>query len=567
VKKREVSPRRVHPLRLLQLFAALTLAPTIAFAQPLPLPGAIEPGRDRPGPEVRPQPDVDFSIESPHRSPVPRAVDEIHFELKDLRIVGASKLPPESFRPLYANLIGKDVTLSDILDVADGIEDRYRKAGYPLTRAYVPPQRVGDGIFTINVVEGYVASISVEGADHGNEARIKNYLAPVLQVKPLTLPSLERGLLMTNDLPGVRATGVLRPSPDTPGASDLVVSVDEPWVSGSFSVDNRGSKFTGRWTFTGDVNFNGLFDDGGQLGATFATTTEPKERMIGQLRYRHPIGNDGLIVSMIGTVTRGEPGSFLSLFNTTTDSYAVGPRASFPLMRTRAASLIIDAGFTVQDAKIKLLGVEFSHDEWRVLDIGASFTSNNVLGGNLVLAADVAKGLDVFGATDDDSPLLSRSGATTSFTKVTGSMRYTHQLAGPLSIALAAQGQYSFDPLIAGEQITFGGNQIGRGYEPGAVTGDHGLGGSAELRYSARLPQWSIEAVQPYVFFDAAQIWNIDVPDDLDFSISSTGGGIRFWFPYDIAAAVEIARTLEAVPGSDNGHKTTKVLFNGAVRF
>ena len=538
----------------------------MTFAQPLPLPGAIEPGRDRPAPEVRPQPDVDFSIENPHRSAVPRAVDEIHFLLTDIRVVGATTLPAESFRPLYEKLLGKDVTLADILDVADGIEDRYRKAGYPLTRAYVPPQRVDDGVFTINVVEGYVASVSVDGGDHGTGTRIKNYLQPVLAVKPLTLPSLERGLLMANDLPGVTVTGVLRPSPDTPGASDLVVSVDEPWITGGLTVDNRGSHFTGRWTFTGDYAINRLFDDGGQLGGTFATTTDPQERMIGQLRYRHPIGNDGMIVSMIGTVTRGEPGSFLSLFNTKTDSYAVGPRVSFPLIRTRAESLIIDAGFTVQDAKIKLLDIPFSHDKWRVLDIGASY-SRYVLGGNWVLSMDVAQGLPIFDATEDHSPLLSRSGADTTFTKVTGMMRYTHTLGGPFSVALAAQGQYSFDPLIAGEQITFGGNQIGRGYEPGAVTGDHGLGGSAELRYSARLPQWSVEAVQPYVFFDAAQIWNIDVPSDLDYSIASTGGGIRFWFPYDIAAAVELARTLEDVPGSDNGHKTTKVLFNAAVRF
>ncbi|MGQ0741554.1 MAG: ShlB/FhaC/HecB family hemolysin secretion/activation protein [Alphaproteobacteria bacterium] len=510
---------------------------------------------------------MDFRIESPHRSAVPRAVDEIRFHVADIRVVGAKTIPPESFRPLYQHLIGTTASLSDILDVADAIEAEYRRAGYPLTRAYVPPQRVDDGIFTINVVEGFVASISVQGGDSGTQKRIRNYLEPALSMRPLTLLPLERGLLMANDLPGVSATGILRPSPDTPGASDLAVAVEQPILTGGLTVDNRGSRFTGRWTFTGDFAFNGLFDDGGQLSGIFATTTDVEERMIGQLRYRHPVGNEGMIVTLFGTVTHGEPGSFLSLFNTITDSWAAGPRVSFPLMRTRANSLIIDAGFTVQDARIEILDFPFSHDEWRVLDIGGSYTSNDVLGGNLVLSFDVAKGLPILGATDSGSPLLSRSRADTDFTKATGALRFTRVLAGPFSLFLGAQGQYSFDPLIAGEQITFGGNQIGRGYEPGAITGDHGLGGTAELRYSARLPQWSVEAVQPYVFFDAAKVWNIDVPSALDFSIVSTGGGIRFWFPYDVAAGVEVARTLEAVPGSDSGERTTKLLFNAAVRF
>jgi hemolysin activation/secretion protein len=236
-------------------------------------------------------------------------------------------------------------------------------------------------------------------------------------------------------------------------------------------------------------------------------------------------------------------------------------------MRTRADSIIIDAGFTVQDARIKILGVPFSHDEWRVLDIGGSYTSNNALGGNLILSLDVAQGLPILGATDSGSAFLSRTGADTDFTKVTAALRFTRTLAGPFSLFLGAQGQYSFNPLIAGEQIAFGGNQIGRGYEPGAITGDHGLGGSAELRYSARLPQWSVEAVQPYVFFDAAKVWNVDAPGALDFSIASTGGGIRIWLPYEVATGVEVARTLEAVPGSDNGERVTKLLFNAAVRF
>ena len=50
-------------------------------------------------------------------------------------------------------------------------------------------------------------------------------------------------------------------------------------------------------------------------------------------------------------------------------------------------------------------------------------------------------------------------------------------------------------------------------------------------------------------------------------TIASTGGGIRFWFDPNITAGIEAARTLRAVPGSDGGSKTTKVLIDASIRF
>ncbi len=70
------------------------------------LPGAVQPGRDRVGPAVPTEPDFDFSIVAPHRSAVPRAVDEVHFKLADLKIVGSKTIPADYFRPLYADKIG-----------------------------------------------------------------------------------------------------------------------------------------------------------------------------------------------------------------------------------------------------------------------------------------------------------------------------------------------------------------------------------------------------------------------------------------------------------------------------
>ena len=534
------------------------------------LPGAVQPGHDRAVPQA-PPPEFNFRVEAPERSPIPRAVDKIRFKLNDIRITGATTIPQEQFRPLYQGLIGHEISLSDILDVADKIEAKYRAAGYLLVRAYVPPQRVRDGVFTINISEGFVSAVSVQGADDATARQIKAYLQPVLNAKPLRLAIIERALLLSNDLPGVSATGVLRPSPDTPGASELVVAVAEPQFSGGLSADNRGSRFSGVWTVTGSLAATPVFGDD-QLSGDVTVAPDKFEQIAGQLRYAHAIGDDGLMGNLIGTITHGDPGSTLRAFDVLTNSWAIGPRLTYPILRSRAESLSVDGGFTVQDARVNVLGVNLSDDKWRVLDAALTYQQTNLLGGSFSGSVDLAQGLHILGATDNDSPDLSRMGAQTDFTKFSGVAHYTMPIFSPVSVAFATQAQFSLEPLITGEQVTFGGTQIGRGYDPGAITGDHGLGGSLELRYDTRFPDYAIQALQPYAFVDAAQTWYIQrgLAKDSDLtnqSIASVGAGLRFWFPHNLSADVEVARTLDPVPGSDDGKRTTKILVDAAFGF
>jgi hemolysin activation/secretion protein len=547
------------------LFAVLPASAQI----PGGLPSSVEPGRDRPQIGPPGQPKFDFRIETPGRSSVPRSVDEIRFRLNGLEIKGAVTLPAERFRPFYRNLIGKDVSLSDILDVAQAIENEYRKAGYILVRAFVPPQRVADGIFSINVVEGFIANVTVEGGTSGTRNRIRSYLEPAQASRPVQLAAIERALLLANDLPGVVAGGVLRPSPDTPGASELVVTVPDRPFTGRVAVDNRGSRFSGLWSATADVAVNDVFDDEDQLEGILigALDASPLRHGVGQLRYRRPLGDDGGVVSLIGTVTHGEPGSTLQALDVLTDSWAVGPRFTFPWKRTRAESLILEGGVTVQEAKVDILGTHLSHDSWRVADAGISYARSNFLGAAWSASLDISQGLPVLGASDNGSMELSRAGGRMDFTKLFGSARANWLLPASFDLLLAGQGQYAFDPLIIGEQVAFGGAQIGRGYDTGALTGDHGLGGTIELRYDPELRTEGIQAVQPYVFYDAAEVWNVQTVGLPSQSIASVGGGVRAWFDYDIFGNIEVAHTLEGVPGSDGGRRATKVLVNLAVGF
>jgi hemolysin activation/secretion protein len=569
------SPAKTVRRTALMGAALLCAMPLTAMAQPTAatLPGAVQPGRnDRPAPAPLTQPDFDFSIEAPSRSPVGRAVDQVTFVLKDLKITGAKTLPVESFRPLYAKLLGQQIKLSNILDVADAIEKAYRDHGYILVRAYVPPQRVRDGVFTINIVEGKIAHVSVEGGTPATQEQVKAYLQPSRDRAPLPLTTMERSLLLSNDLPGVQASGVLRPSDETPGASDIVVTVDQPRVTGGLGADNRGSRFSGLWTLNADAEINSILDAADQLSGVLTTSPDATEQIAGQLRYRRPIGDDGVIGTLAGTITHGQPGSTLSSFGVATDSWAVGPRLSWPVIRTRAQSLQLDGGFTVQQADINVLGSRIAHDKWRVLDLSATYLYSNWLGGSWLATAGIAQGIPGLGATANLSPDLSRKGGYVDFTKLTGLLRYVAPLTNGFSVVLTGQGQYSSAPLINGELISFGGVGIGRGYDPGAITGDHGIGGSGELRYDAPWANQYVLSVQPYVYVDGGQTWYIQRgaaidPSLMDQSVTSLGGGVRLALPYNASLGLEGSRTLHAVTGSDAGKKATKFFVTAGIRF
>lgn len=549
--------------------AGLLISPPALAQLPRQLPGTIEPGRDRLPPPIPPEGNFDFSIQSPGRTPIPRSVDELRFILRDIQVTGATVFPPEAFTPLIEPLRNHEVTLADVNAVADAIEAKYRAAGFAITRAFVPPQRVNNGIFTISVVEGFVSGVSTEGGDPAQQALANGYLKPVLAAKPLDLATLERALLLTNDLPGISASGLLRPSSTTPGASDLAVSLASAPFAGDAGVDNRGSKFAGPWIIHTDVAANSLLGTGEQFLASAAVAVPSgKEKAAASLRYRRPIGSDGWTVGFIGSGSYGKPGSTLAPFAIVTDSYAAGPRIGYPIIRTREQSLLLDGGFTVQDAEIDLPGQIISHDRWRVVDSSITYLQSGFLEGNSSLTLTVAQGIAAFGASHSGSPELSRPGARTDFTKLVGTFRRAQAVRGPLNVALTLVGQYAFSPLLAGEQIAFGGDTIGRGYDPGVLLGDRGYGGSLEVRYDQRFDDETFLLLQPYVFYEGGKVANVNGQGlSAGDALSSAGVGARLTIFHGMTTGVEYAKTLTRLTTNSNGNLTSRVLVSAAVQF
>src|SRR5690606_20332695 len=121
---------------------------------------------------------------------------------------------------------GLEVTLADVFELVNGITRRYAEAGYALSIAVLPAQRIEGGVVTIAVVEGFIDEIHFTGDalvdEHGVDSRyIRGYAERLRASRPLRTADLERYLLLINDLPGVTARATLRASSTVPGASTM----------------------------------------------------------------------------------------------------------------------------------------------------------------------------------------------------------------------------------------------------------------------------------------------------------------------------------------------------------
>lgn len=561
-----------------------SLLASTAGAQTVPrqnLGPLLQPGQGRPIPEVPATPNFDFSIEAPRRSPVPRAVEELSFEIKDIRIVGSTVYTPDQLRPTYAALLGHSVHLSDIVGIADKIEGKYRTDGYVLTRAFVPPQSVSNGVFQINVVEGYVEAVSVEGGDESTRDRVRAIVAPVTASRPLQLKVIESALLRANQLPGTGAAGLLRPSPTTPGASDLAVTVTGAPVTAVLSVDDRGTRLTSRWTEEADVAV--LLDHGDQVQLTVQKAPIWTDRHMLSGKVTHPIGTDGMTVSVNGLVSNSNPrGGSLGSATLPTNSESFGARAAYPILVTRENVLSVDGGFTIESTRVNESseGGNTLHDAWRTIDVAFAYQNIGFLNGITSASLDVTHGLSIFGATNSYNSNATRTGGQPDFTKFSTVLRRTQPLWGPISAAITGIGQYSLNTLMLGEEVSFGGvsglggdtSGIGRGYDPAALTGDSGAGGAFELRYDDRPAFPFVNSAQYYVFYDTARIWNHKAAPPTEDTLQSAGAGVRLAMERSVSLGFEVAHTFTPLQTNDvqnNGTYTreTRILFNGVVKF
>ncbi|MBX6323755.1 MAG: BamA/TamA family outer membrane protein [Rhodospirillaceae bacterium] len=560
--------------RLAWAFAGLlTLGTGAAMAQTVP-PPAAEPGRVTPELTPPPTPQAQPGVQAPlPEQPVPPGATEVKFVLKDVTFDGATVYNPEDLRPLYADMVGKEVSLADIYAVARRATVKYRSDGYILSQVFVPPQDVKEGVVRLQVVEGFVDKVTIEGDVQGRRDILEAYGERIKASRPLKASELERWLLLAGDLAGVTARGVLSPSQTTPGASDLAIVVEHKGFDAFAKIDNRGSRFIGPWLFVFGGQANSLLGQYEQISLIAATAWEPEELQYGSATVALPVDHDGTTLSFTVSGSHSNPGFTLEKQNIDSATVEGTIDLSHAFIRTREQNLTLGLSFTVREVDTDQHQQPIIDDSLRIVRLHGSYdfvdsVVGDVLGSGWqavnLIQGELSQGIDVFGASEHGDSKLSRPEADGEFTKFVGTLSRLQGLGVPgLNLYLAGTGQVSSDPLLSSEEFGVGGSTFGRGYDPSEITGEDGVATTVELQYGDTVDLSYLQSYQFYAFWDFGKVYNLDTPGvDDDISLSSVGGGIRVNFIPEISGNFEVAQQLTRVSASsDDGDKETRFLF------
>ena len=526
-----------------------------AEAQQVPPPAELRPGisPDRVPPLQPPPVEPDLTTPTEVDPDLPPGAEAARFFLADIVIDGSTVYDDGQLRPLYAEFLQTEISLATLYGIASAIETRYRDDGYIISRAIVPAQSVSDGVYRIQVIEGFVTNVVLEGDVGSSRGLIERYLGNILDSRPVNIADIERYLLLMNDLPGISGTGVLRPSGSDVGAAELVVNAQRKRYDAFALVDNRGSEFTGEEGAALGLSANGFTQFGEQTELVLFSALEDEEQRVGQITYEQQLGSDGLTIRGLASYGDSEPGGTLETLDVEQETLLFTLETEYPYVRSRRFNFSVSAGFDFIEQDSEILGGSstVADDSLRVLHATATMDYRDSFGGANFAEFGIRQGLPILGASDEGDANLSRVEGDGTFTSLNAEVARLQRLSSNFNLLAQVGGQYGFDDeLLSTEEFEVGGLTFGRGYDPSELTGDSGLGTTVELQFNQAPGLSFLQSYQVYAFYDFGVVWNSDTNTPSQASLASAGVGVRTNLTDWLSVDLEVAKPLTREPAN-----------------
>jgi hemolysin activation/secretion protein len=482
----------------------------------------------------------------------PPGAENIKVRLRGVRIEGATVYRDDELAAFYRDLVGHEVPLTAIYEIAQRITAHYGNAGYVLTRAIVPPQQLSPGgaVIRIQVIEGYVDNVEWPASLSGYRDFFSEYTAKIIAERPTNIKTIERYLLLAGDLPGLKFKNSLKPSPTQQGAATLVVEVVYKPIDAIGRVDNRGSRARGPEEFFTSVTANNFFRMHEAFTLAYASAFNPRELQYFYGGYRQVLTSEGLTAFVNTSFSPSKPGLPVDpILGYKTRDYLTEAGLSYPLIRQRERNLVFTGLGFMSDDQSDIAPGSLFRDRMRGVRLKAEGDLADELKGINQLNVVFSHGFEGLGSTDNDNPLASRRFGRVDFTKLEITASRLQQLFANLSLLVAAYGQYGFTSLLTPELCGYGGRIFGRAFDPSEMVGDSCLLELAELRAELPITSTYLTQAQLYTFIDHGRLYNHNVAllsgtlGGVD--AASIGGGIRLgWLSY-LTADLSLAKAIE----------------------
>jgi hemolysin activation/secretion protein len=550
--------RRIVLALVLASVAAVVL-PTTTFAQTTSRTPTREEVERSPTTPRLPSPSDRLTVEGDvERAPCPLgepAYRDVPVDLRDVRFEGLQTIPLELLQPAWAEYAGRRVPIATVCEIRDRAATILRRAGY-LAAVQVPPQRIENGIVRFDVLLARLTGFQVRGAAGRSEAIIGRYLRAIQDQPVFNIRFAERYLMLARDLPGYDIRLTLRPAGTLPGEVLGEVLVVRTPVEVDFAAQNYGSREVGRGGGLLQVRFNGIFGTGDRTTIGVFTTHDFREQIVLQGSHEFRAGGQGLTFGADFSYAKTRP-TLTGGIVLRSETFIATIRARYPLVRRQTHNLSLGAGLDLIDQDSNFNTVPLSRDRLRVpfirLDYDAidpqSVVSTTGYSPSeprwrVGATVELRHGLDALGSSPDCRAvpaLCVASGATPPSRLTADPSSFVGRASGylefrpvpMLGFSLAPRGQYAPATLLSYEQFSAGNYTVGRGFDPGTLTGDSGFGVRSEITVGSLVPTSRKDAtLQGYAFLDAVWVWNRDrAPGTSNPQrLQSAGGGVRLAF-------------------------------------
>jgi len=453
--------------------------------------------------------------------------------IQEYRVLGAHQLNALEIGEVVYPFLGPGRSKEDVEHAREALEKAYQVKGFQTVSVQIPLQQVKGGVVVLQVVEGTVGRLRVNGARYFSPDQIKAQAPALAEGKVVDFNQVTKDIVALNQLPDRTVTPVLRAGL-APGTVDIDLNVKDTLpVHGSLELNNRYSPDTTDLRLNGSVSYNNLWQLGHSAGFSFQLAPERLEDAeVFSAYYLARFPDVNWLSLMVQGTKQNSDVSTLSSSDATGRGEVVGARAiiNLPPLKDFFHSVSIGIDFkhfvngltlggatTVTPVTYFPLSAQYSAT-WR----GKGYETDLNAGANLTFRGTGSN------LTELDN---SRFKADGGYIYVRGDLSHTHDLPGNFQIYGKMQGQVANEPLLSSEQIAGGGLSTVRGYLESEELGDNGIFGSVELR-SPPLQDWLHNKVDDWRIYAFADCGMLDViealPQQQDhFNLASYGVGTR----------------------------------------
>ena len=453
-------------------------------------------------------------VENEVQQPLDESTAKVVFPLARVDVDPSKVLTEGEIQKVIEPYIGKTVSLSDLYAITSAINNLYTDKGYMVCKAYLPPQRIHEGVVQIRLLEGKTGLVTVKGLKHTREGYVTSRI-PLKPEKVANTGVLNKQLQRFNATNDVQLRVVVHAG-EKPGTTDYEIVAYEPKQNQSVTLylDNNGYETSGRFRQGIFYNLRSLTGIRDSLRLSYLRSRGTNVYSAG---YSVPISKMGtrLDLDYSGNTTKIVKGPAESL-DIKGDAQALGLAIRHPLRVDGKHRDEVGLQYLNQKSKTKWRTIDYWTEDKRNTFIPyISFTTYG--------ESSIFYHKHNFPITKFENTASGNGENNSNYTSYQMNMLYQKKYKHGQMFSTRLDGQLAGSKeRSSADRFYLGGVNSVRGYEESFIGGNKGV--TVGLTYQA--PLNNKQTLHAFTFFDYG--W---VKDDIDlnassYSLYSTGVGL-----------------------------------------